>query len=329
MLKFGDNSPAVGLLKTFLDLHPRIPTAKLQLNNLFDKETRSAVAYVQKHKGLPPTGRMNFETWLALGTESNPIQIKSLFASDRTLQDLLGFGYLLKQPYISRIAQNNNSVITTRSANPAAMPAGDWSFTYRLFVSVFAPFDWFGPFNLSAGDKSSRRFGTDPNASYRLQCFSTITAMAGDGTYDWTWQRRNPSVTQVFKPTTSLLMVPLPALAFRTVIVPGMPYPKTAFSPGHLKNEESLTDFDLPGTDQITNNPNRLKFHFFGNDRAFRFSAKQVCWHPILTCIRPSILFIRRTKAIRIKFLCESTETLSETNFPPLKLIFSIKKKEA
>ncbi len=51
-------------------------------------------------------------------------------------------------------------------------------------------------------------------------------------------------------------------------VLPPMLYPKTARSPGHLRSEEFLTD--LPESDKITNSPDRLQYHFFGNDRAFR-----------------------------------------------------------
>lgn len=270
MLGLGDASHSVSLLKTFLKNHPRIPTGNLQINSLFDKETQKAIVYVQKNKGLTPTGRMDPDTWMALGTESNPIQISGMFASDRTIQSLMGAGYFLMHPPL-RKASKNKSVIRTHSAKQAGASDYWYNFTFLVYVTVFAPFDWFGPLSLSAGDKGDRGFGIDPDASYRLQCVSTVTAAPGKRTYDWTKTRKR-AVTIVSPPTTSILTVPLPPIPLSNgLVLPPMLYPKIAKSPGHLKSEESLTDFDLPEADTITNSPDRLKYHFYGNDRAFRF----------------------------------------------------------
>jgi hypothetical protein len=266
----GDTNSAVGLLKTALKLHPNIPTANFQSNNTFDKNTQTAVAYVQKTKGLTPTGRMDFYTWLALGSEMSPIQIKSLFASDITLQNMLGLGYVMKHPERSTVSNNlmSNAVIHTSSSNYGSLDKW-YDFTFLVYVTVFAPFNWFGPLDLSAGDGTNRPFGYDQNASYRLQCFSTVIAKPGDRDYIWT-NIYKKTTTKVSAPTTSILMVPMPLVTFPAGIgLPGIPYPKIANSPGHLRREESLTDFDLPESDQISHGPYRLKYHFFGNDRAF------------------------------------------------------------
>ena len=270
MFGVGNVDNSVKSLKTFLKFHPRIPANNLKINNLFDKETRKAVAYIQKHKGLKPTGRMDADTWTALGTEMNPIQIKSFFAGDATIQNLLGLGYLLKNPHPNIAPKNSleDSVIRTHSEGQVTMTAG-YNFTFRVFVTVFAPFDWFGPLSLSMGGKGDRRFGDNPNASYRLQCFSTVTAAPGDGTYNWNVERKK-AVTIVSGATTSLLLVPLPPIPIGGTIIPGTVYPKTAKSPGHLISEENPADYDFPESNKITNSPARLKYHFFGNDRAFR-----------------------------------------------------------
>lgn len=287
LLGLGDATHNVVLLKTFLKLHPNIPTGNLKINNLYDKATQNAVAYVQKNKGLIPTGRMDPDTWMALGTESNPIQIRGLFASDQTIQTLMGAGYLLKHPRI-RKAKKNKPIIQTSSTKQPGASDYWYNFTFRVFVTVFAPFDWFGPLSLSAGDGKERSFGTKPAASYRLQCFSTITAMPGDRTYKWNVERKR-TVTIVSPPTTSTLTVPLPPIPFPGgIMLPPLPYPKTAHSPGHLRGEELTTDFDLPESDKITNSPDYLKYHFFGNDRAFRLFgetsmlASDIDVHPLI-----------------------------------------------
>ncbi|RMG01544.1 MAG: RHS repeat-associated core domain-containing protein, partial [Acidobacteria bacterium] len=53
-------------------------------------------------------------------------------------------------------------------------------FTFFVYVRAFAPFEWFGPGNIARVD--NRGFSTDPEASYRIQAFSIITA-ANDGRY--------------------------------------------------------------------------------------------------------------------------------------------------
>lgn len=202
------------------------------------------------------------------GNESDPDQ--ELFAADATIQNLLGLGYLIKNPHLNLVSKNSleNSVIRTHSEGQSAMTEL-YNFTFLVYVTVFAPFDWFGPLSLSMGDKGNRRFGTRPVASYRLQCSSTVTAAPGNGTYDWKLESRR-TVTIVSGATTSLLIVPLPPIPIGSVIIPGTVYPKTAKSPGHLIGEENPADFDFPESNEITNSPDRLKYHFFGNDRAFK-----------------------------------------------------------
>ncbi len=84
----------------------------------------------------------------------------------------------------------------------------------------------------------------------------------------------SPTTTEVSAPTTSTLAIPLPpvnlAVGGFVYKTPIQYYHRKVHSPGQLKNEEFSTDFDLPESDKITNSPDRLKYHFFGNDRAFR-----------------------------------------------------------
>ena len=291
MFGIGDVHQSINLLKRALRFDSRIPTDDIEINNLFDKNTQIAVALFQKGKELTLTGRMDFMTWLALGSELNPMQIKGLFASDVTLQNLLGLGYVFRHPYRNTVSNNflNNAVIHTNSSGLAAQPNG-FNFTFRVFVTVFAPFDWFGPFNLSKGDGADRRFGIKQAASYRLQCSSTITAASGDKTYYWT-ELRKAAVTTVSNPTTSVLRVPftLIPLSGGMTVLP-VPYPKVAKSAGHLKPEEKLSDFDLLESDEIKNSPDRLKYHFFGNDAALSFWGNR-SWIAADIDVHPTINF--------------------------------------
>jgi hypothetical protein len=131
IIGLGDTTHTVGLLKTFLKIHPNIPTGNLQINNSYDKATQDAIAFVQRNKGLIPTGRMDPDTWMALGTESNPIQIRGLFAGDRTIQSLMGAGYLLKR-LPTKKASKDNSVIRTHSAGESGEGDYWYNFTFRV-----------------------------------------------------------------------------------------------------------------------------------------------------------------------------------------------------
>lgn len=254
MFQTGSEHSAVGIVKKFLNSSPNVPTAGLRINNSFDEETKKALADFQKNKGLSPTGRMNLSTWFAIGAEMNPISIDIASVNDSTVRDLLQMGYGSKFPF-TKVNSNNLShpLIHTNSSSPFAL-VGGYNFTFRVFVNVFAPFDWFGPLNWSKGDGANRRFGIDPYASYRLQSFSTVIARPGDNIYDW---QRKQSATKVANPTKSYLWKPWDR------------DPAPVYSEGHLRREEHLSDFDRPEADELTHSSDRFKYHFYGNDDAF------------------------------------------------------------
>lgn len=216
----------------------------------------------------------------------NPLEINYLFASDVTIQNMLGIGCSMKYSDGGLGSSNNfDSVIHSSSS----VGSTDWyDFTFEVYVTAFAPFDWFGPLQLSGGDGLTRRFGYNRAASYRLQCFSTVHVTPGEREYYW---RRRTTVTKVSDPTTSTLLVPLPRLITPGFVLPGGVFPKIANSPGHLKNEEHSTDFDLPESDSIRHKSNdRLKFHFYGNDDAFAIAGKH-SWVASDIDVHPNINF--------------------------------------
>lgn len=287
MFRLGDNHAVVGQLKSLLNSNPNVKTPNLQINNSFDENMQKTVAYFQKTWGLNPSGEMNFNTWLAFGSEMSPFQITGLFANDKTLQNLLGLGYVLGHPQITLASNKSSGYASVRSSSANLDDKSPWyDFTFRLFISIFAPFDWFGPLGLSAGDKLSRPFGTDPDASYRLQCFSTVTATPGDRTYDWS-RTYNRAITRVSPATTSILL--LPTIPIPNTTIP-LIYPRIAKSQGLLRNEENPIDFSIPLADRIDHKGNQLRFGFSGNDDAFAIWGKE-SWLASDIDIHPEINF--------------------------------------
>ena len=132
---------------------------------------------------------------------------------------------------------------------------GDFSFT--VYVVVFAPFDWFGPLNLSRGDGKSRRFGYSLAETYRLRAESKMTASPGNHKYPW-------SVTQSAAATDSYLIVPS-----SVPVMPGLSIPsvkvRTEKSEGKISDED--TGEERP--EGLYREGNSVRFHFHGNDDAF------------------------------------------------------------
>lgn len=303
MFQTGSNHNAVKVLKTLLNSSENTSVSGLKIDTVFSKETETALISFQKNKALEPTGRMNLKTWLAVGAEMDPISIQVLTMSDPILRDLLQSGYRSKFPFKKTSSKSSAESYVHYSSSIPFSSARKYNFTFRVFVSIFAPFDWFGPFRASAGDNKNgeeRKFRGRPLDSYRLQCFSTITATVGRYDYLWRYKQQKPfdlmraitkaapdreqnlfgltmtptkaepdseqksftftnSITEVSPPTDSYLWTPLDQ------------EPEPEKSEGHLKNNESPTNFGRPASGGITNTPNRIKYHLSGNDDAFAF----------------------------------------------------------
>lgn len=259
MFQNGHNHFAVKVIKTFLNSNQRTSITNLKPDNSFDANTEKALADFQKSKSLIPTGRMDIKTWLAIGAEMNLIQINLVSMSDQTVRDLLTLGYRSKFPFRNVNPKNPSGIsgfVKKKSLNLGNNITGDFSF--RVFVAVFAPFDWFGPLKASKGDGNSRRFGNDPFDSYRLQAESKMTASPGNHTYPW-------SVTQSSAPTTSYLLRPS---SIPTGII-GVTVPTVKLA--EAKSEGIISDED---TDEVQPNGlhregDSIRYHFQGNDDAF------------------------------------------------------------
>ena len=267
MFRTGHNDSAVRIIKTFLNSNRRTSTVSLKPNNLFDAETAKALADFQKSKNLNPTGAMNVKTWLAIGAEMNPIQIKVVSAANQTVRDLLTLGYRSKFPFNKVNPQNPTGItgfVHKKGPSPGNRSfSGDFSF--RVFVTVFAPFDWFGPLNLSQGDGNNRRFGHNLRASYRLQAISKMIASPGNHKYPY-------SVTLAAPATTSFLFIP------PTPIIPSIPT-SMGLNPSTIKmaNSEGYISDEDTGEVQpngLIREGNDIRYHFHGNDDAFALWGK-------------------------------------------------------
>ena len=185
MFRVGGNHLAVKHVKQFLNSHHEVLVSDLKQNNIFCSKTSSALAQFQKSQHLIPTGRMDLKTWSAIGKNMHPAQISILSTHNKILRDLLTFGQNKRKASIK--ASSNNAFIRSKSitANRLVFP----SFVINLFLSVFAPFDWFGPFNMAKGDGKNRRFGHDIKSSYRIRGQSEILAVNNGSEYPYTVTR--------------------------------------------------------------------------------------------------------------------------------------------
>lgn len=86
----GNQHPAVKFIKQFLNSHPRVSVSNLALNENFDLQTEAALLEYQKYKQLKLTdGKMNAETWTAMGADMLPAQIKIASTHDSNICNLL------------------------------------------------------------------------------------------------------------------------------------------------------------------------------------------------------------------------------------------------
>lgn len=255
MFQTGNNHPAVRIVKTFLNSSPKTPTDNLKPDNTFDAATKAALADFQRSKGLNPSGILDFKTWLVIGAEMNPVQIELAAMWDRTARDLLRIGYRSKFPLRKKNPSGIGGAVETNA--PVNNQSATADFTFRVFVTAFAPFDWFGPLNLSMGDGKDRRFAPNPFKSYRLQAESRMTASPGHHTFPW-------SITNAATATDSYLLVPsIP----RGVMGVSLPSPKLL-----QEKSEGTISSEVTGEAQpngLRQEGNAIIYHFYGNDDAF------------------------------------------------------------
>lgn len=276
MFQIGSKHNAVKVIKSFLNSHSAVSISDLGNDSQFDSKTEEALKSFQESKQLQPTGTMNLTTWLAIGAEMNPVSINVVAMGDSTLRDLLQTGCRSKFPF-KKISSNNSFDLPVRISPSNLNVSGSYKFTFLLYVSIFAPFDWFGPLNLSRGDKASRRFTTDPKASYRLRSFSTVTATPiKNKLYSWV---ENYAKTEVSPPTKSYLWMPW----------------NRGNSPvesrGSIRRGLPLNDFDGYFREEIDEqHPHRLHYQFKGNDDAFAFFGAN-SWFASDIDVHPDIQF--------------------------------------
>ncbi len=201
---------------------------------------------------------MDVKTWLAIGAEMNPVQIHLAGMWDQTAQNLLLIGHRLKFPSKKPNSDNPSGISgSVRTKSLIANAAEPYKFTFSVYVAAFAPFDWFGPLNLSRGDGKDRQFGFKLSETYRLRAETTMTASPGDHTFTY-------SVTRASDATDSFLLTPSAVPGPMGTMIPTVKL-VTEKSEGAISDEET----GEVQTNGLRREGNSIYYHFCGNDDAF------------------------------------------------------------
>ena len=79
MHKLGDSHPDLLGIKKFLNAYNNVEISNISNGFDFCAKTQTALAQFQQLKGLNKTGRMNIETWQAIGSEISASQLELMF----------------------------------------------------------------------------------------------------------------------------------------------------------------------------------------------------------------------------------------------------------
>lgn len=79
LIKSGDNSPHLMGVKSFLNSYYGVNTSDIPRDNSFCQKTVEAIKEFQSYNHLTPTGRLNVETWQAIGKEMGIVRFENLF----------------------------------------------------------------------------------------------------------------------------------------------------------------------------------------------------------------------------------------------------------
>lgn len=79
MHKIGDKHPDLLGIKRSLNFSRRVEISDISSGYDFCAKTQTALTQFQQSKGLSQTGRMNIETWRAIGNEINAFQFEMMF----------------------------------------------------------------------------------------------------------------------------------------------------------------------------------------------------------------------------------------------------------
>lgn len=77
--RIGSNHPDIIGVKRFLNFHHAVEISDIPNGYSFCSKTQTALTQFQQSKGLIQTGRMNIETWRAIGDEMNVSQFEMMF----------------------------------------------------------------------------------------------------------------------------------------------------------------------------------------------------------------------------------------------------------
>lgn len=286
MFRVGSNHNAVRTVKLFLNAHHKVPIFDLKSDSVFDAKTQTALTQFQKSKNLLTTGRMDLRTWSAIGAEMHGAQINIISVGDPTLRHLLTFGSKTNQP--AKTAPSNNAFVRNKASALGSQRAGFPKFPIIFYLSAFAPFDWFGPFNLAKGDGNNRRFGTNPKDGYRIRGVSEMTAVDDGTEYPY-------SVTRASDATTSTLWIPFIEPSTQSECYINDPY--TGNYQVNGLHREKLS----------------AEYHLYGNDDAFFFMD----WNPISDIdVHPKVWFSFELQANPNNVLMHATGSVIGDRFP-------------
>ncbi len=99
--KSGDNHFDVIAVKRFLNSHFVVKASNISDNYNFCQKTEAALKQFQSYKNLAQTGRMDIETWRAIGDEIKPSRFEELFGNSPNVKMLryAMFSYKLRRMF--------------------------------------------------------------------------------------------------------------------------------------------------------------------------------------------------------------------------------------
>lgn len=88
MHEFGSNHSDLVSIKGFLKSNYRVRTSDISSGYSFCGKTQTALTEFQQSKGLNATGKLNIETWQAIGEEMKPEQFEAVFGNSPNVKVL-------------------------------------------------------------------------------------------------------------------------------------------------------------------------------------------------------------------------------------------------
>lgn len=105
MYTSGDNHSDMIGIKSFLNFHHAVKVSDISSGYNFCTKTQTALAQFQNYKGLTSTGRMNTETWQAIGEETGAAQFEASFGNSPNIKVLrnMAFSKKIQMMFLTKI----------------------------------------------------------------------------------------------------------------------------------------------------------------------------------------------------------------------------------